>query len=302
MAEITIASGEPRVPRDREWRKVWFRFRQSTLSVLGLGLILAFVLAAALAPLVAPYPRHAGVFVDFDHALQPPSGRNWLGTDDAGRDIFSRIIFGARISLTLGVVVLLIAVGLGVPLGLIAGYWGGRAGDWIMRITDVFLAVPPIALALAVTAALRPTLTNAMIAIAFAWWPWYTRLVYGQVLSLKEQAFVEASRGLGASRWRIAFREILPNAWSPIIVKITLDMGFVILTGAGLSFLGLGAQPPTPEWGTMIAEGRTYLPGVWWAATFPGLAIFVAVLGFNLLGDGLRDVFDVEIEQWRAGS
>ena len=302
MSEIAIVAGEQRTTRTGEWRKIWFRFRQSTLSVVGLAIVVALVLAAALAPALAPYPQHAGVFVDFDHALRPPAGRNWLGTDDAGRDIFSRILFGARISLTLGVVVLVIAVGLGVPLGLIAGYWGGRPGDWIMRITDVFLAIPPIALALVVTAALRPTLTNAMIAIAFAWWPWYTRLVYGQVLSLKEQAFVEASRGLGASRWRIAFREILPNAWSPIIVKLTLDMGFVILTGSGLSFLGLGAQPPTPEWGTMIAEGRTYLPGVWWAATFPGLAIFVAVLGFNLLGDGLRDVFDVEIEQWRAGS
>lgn len=300
--EITLAAGELRATRAREWRKMWFRFRQSTLSLVGLAIVAAIVLAAIFAPAVAPFPQHAGVFVDFDRGLQPPSPRNWLGTDDAGRDILSRILFGARISLTLGGVVLIIAVGLGVPLGLIAAYWGGRLGDVIMRITDVFLAVPPIALALAVTAALRPTLTNAMIAIAFAWWPWYTRLVYGQVLSLKEQQFVEASRGLGASRWRIAFREILPNAWSPIIVKVTLDMGFVILTGAGLSFLGLGAQPPTPEWGTMIAEGRTYLPGVWWAATFPGLAIFVAVLGFNLLGDGLRDVFDVEIEQWRAGN
>lgn len=301
MAEIVAATGELQATRRREWRKLWFRFRQSTLSLVGLFIAAAIVLAAIFAPALAPFPRHAGVFVDFDRALQPPSARYWLGTDDAGRDILSRIIFGARISLTLALVVLAIAVGVGVPLGLIAGYWSGRLSDLIMRITDVFLAVPPVALALAVTAALKPTLTNAMIAIAFAWWPWYTRLIYGQVLSLKEQQFVEASRGLGASPWRIAFREILPNAWSPIIVKVTLDIGFVILTGSGLSFLGLGAQPPTPEWGTMISEGRTYLPGVWWAATFPGLAIFAAVLGFNLLGDGLRDVFDVEIEQWRAG-
>ena len=302
MAEIVATAGEVRVTRTREWRKMWFRFRQSNLSLLGFGIIAAVILAAVFAPQLAPFPHHAGIFVDFDHALKAPSAHNWLGTDDAGRDILSRMLFGARISLILGLMVLIIAVAVGVPLGVVAGYWGGRAGDLIMRVTDVFLAVPPIALALAVTAALRPTLTNAMVAIAFAWWPWYTRLVYGQVLSLKEQQFVEASRGLGASRWRIAFREILPNAWSPIIVKVTLDMGFVILTSSGLSFLGLGAQPPTPEWGTMIAEGRDYLPGAWWAATFPGLAIFLTVLGFNLLGDGLRDVFDVEIEQWRAGN
>ena len=302
MSEVLAAPAGLSIVRTHEWRKLWARFRQSALSLVGAGIVGAIIAAAVLAPVLAPYPRHAGVFVDFDRALKPPSAHNWLGTDDAGRDILSRLLFGARISIALGLAVLTIAVAVGVPLGLVAGYWGGRLGDLIMRVTDVFLAVPPIALALAVTAALRPTLTNAMIAIAFAWWPWYTRLVYGQVLSLKEQQFVEASRGLGASPWRIAFREILPNAWSPIIVKVTLDMGFVILTAAGLSFLGLGAQPPTPEWGTMIAEGRDYLPGVWWAATFPGLAIFVAVLGFNLLGDGLRDVFDVEIEHWRAGS
>jgi peptide/nickel transport system permease protein len=302
MSEVLAAPADLSIARPDDWRKLWARFRQSALSLVGAGIVGAIIAAAVLAPVLAPYPRHAGVFVDFDRALKPPSARNWLGTDDAGRDILSRLLFGARISIALGLAVLTIAVGVGVPLGLVAGYWGGWLGDLIMRVTDVFLAVPPIALALAVTAALRPTLTNAMIAIAFAWWPWYTRLVYGQVLSLKEQQFVEASRGLGASPWRIAFREILPNAWSPIIVKVTLDMGFVILTAAGLSFLGLGAQPPTPEWGTMIAEGRDYLPGVWWVATFPGLAIFVAVLGFNLLGDGLRDVFDVEIEHWRAGS
>ncbi len=302
MSEVLAAPTDLSISRTHEWRKMWARFRQSTLSLVGAGIVGAIIVAAVLAPVLAPYPRHAGVFVDFDRALKAPSAHNWLGTDDAGRDILSRLLFGARLSIALGLAVLTIAVAVGVPLGLIAGYWGGRLGDVIMRVTDVFLAVPPIALALAVTAALRPTLTNAMIAIAFAWWPWYTRLVYGQVLSLKEQQFVEASRGLGASPWRIAFREILPNAWSPIIVKVTLDMGFVILTASGLSFLGLGAQPPTPEWGTMIAEGRDYLPGVWWMATFPGLAIFVAVLGFNLLGDGLRDVYDVEIEQWRAGS
>src|SRR2546430_15914530 len=209
MAEIVATAGEVRVTRTREWRKMWFRFRQSNLSLLGFGIIAAAILAAVFAPQLAPYPQHAGVFVDFDHALKPPSAHNWLGTDDAGRDIFSRMLFGARISLILGLMVLIIAVAVGVPLGVVAGYWGGRAGDLIMRVTDVFLAVPPIALALAVTAALRPTLTHAMIAIAFAWWPWYTRRVYGQGLSLKEQRVGEGGRGLGASRCSLAFCESL---------------------------------------------------------------------------------------------
>lgn len=301
-ATAHTAAGDIRAIRAEEWRKVWFRFRQSTLSVMGLGIVGLIIIAAVLAPLIAPHPQHAGSVVNFEASLKPPSRTYIMGTDDAGRDIFSRTLFGARISMVLGIVVLAIAVLVGVPLGLVAGYWGGRLGNAIMRVTDVFLAVPPIALALAVTVALRPNLTNAMLAIAFAWWPWYTRLVYGQVLSIREEQFVEASRSMGAGPLRIAFHEILPNVWSPILVKLTLDMGFVILTATGLSFLGLGAQPPTPEWGTMIAEGRGYLPGYWWASTFPGLAIFLAVMGFNLLGDGLRDVFDVQIEQWRAGS
>lgn len=302
MAEAVAAVRDHGAVRADEWRKIWFRFRQSTLSVIGLAIVVLMVVAAVLAPFIASHPRHAGSFVNFEASLKPPSRTYIMGTDDAGRDVFSRILFGTRISMSLGTAVLILSVLIGVPLGLVAGYWGGRVGNVIMRVTDVFLAVPPIALALAVTVALRPNLTNAMLAISFAWWPWYTRLVYGQVISLREEQFVEASRGLGAGPMRIAFREILPNVWSPILIKATLDMGFVILTASGLSFLGLGAQPPTPEWGTMIAEGRNYLPGYWWAATFPGLAIFMAVLGFNLLGDGLRDVFDVHIEQWRAGS
>ncbi len=302
MAGVATATGELRATRREEWRRAWHRFRASTLSLVGLGIILLMVGAAALAPLIAPYPHHAGAFVDFTHTFRPPSRAYLFGTDDIGRDILSRVIFGARISLSIGSIVLAIALLIGVPLGLIAGYWTGWWSSLIMRVTDVFLAIPSIVLALAVTAVLKPNLTNAMIAIAFTWWPWYTRLVYGEVLSVKQEAFVEASRSVGASPWRVTFREILPNIWSPVIVKLTLDMGFVILVETGLSFLGLGAQPPTPAWGTMIAEGRIYMPGIWWLATFPGLAIFVTVLGFNLLGDGLRDVFDVQIEQWRGGA
>lgn len=302
MAAVAVASEQFRATRREEWRRAWHRFRASTLSLVGLAIIVGMTVLAILAPFVAPHPDHAGAYVDFKATFRPPSQAFLFGTDDAGRDVLSRVIYGARISLSMGMIVLAIALAIGVPLGLIAGYWTGWVSSFIMRVTDVFLAIPPIVLALAVSAALRPNLTNAMIAIAFAWWPWYTRLVYGEVLSIKQETYVEASRSVGATGWRVAFREILPNTWSPVIVKLTLDMGFVILTETGLSFLGLGAQPPTPAWGTMIAEGRIYMPGSWWLSTFPGLAIFVAVVGFNLLGDGLRDVLDVQIEQWRGGA
>jgi len=280
------------------WKRSWYRFRSNRLSVVGLSLVIVITLTAIFAPALAPHPEDAGRVVKFAQAHRPPSAQFWFGTDEIGRDIFSRVLYGSRISLSLGFMVLGIAVGIGVPLGLVAGYWGGSVNAVIMRITDMFLAVPPLVLALAVSAALRPSFTTSMVAISFAWWPWYTRLVQGEVLSIREEQYVKAAETVGASRWRIAFREILPNCISPVIVKLTLDMGFVILLGAALSFLGLGAQPPTPAWGTMIAEGRVYLPGNWWAATFPGLAIFITVMGFNLLGDGLRDVLDVEVQRW----
>jgi len=283
-----------------DWKRAWFRMRKSTVSIIGLGIVLFVILVAIFGPYIAPYPQDAGAVVRFQNAHFPPGRPHLFGTDEIGRDVLSRVIYGSRISLVLGCVVLTIAIGIGVPLGLIAGYWGGWVNALIMRITDIFLAVPPIVLALAISSALTPNLTNAMIAISLACWPWYTRLLQGEVLSVREEQFVEASRSLGASKTRIIFKDILPNVLSPLIVKATLDMGFMILLGAGLSFLGLGAQPPTPAWGTMIAEGRVYLPESWWIATFPGLAIFVTVLGFNLLGDGLRDVFDVDLDKWRG--
>ncbi len=302
MGSLAIAADLIRATRREEWRRAWRRFRLSTLSLVGLGVVLSMVGVALFAPLVAPQPQHAGAYVDFAHTFTPPNREFLFGTDDVGRDVLTRVIYGARLSLSMAVIVLSIAVAIGVPLGLIAGYWSGWVSSLIMRVTDVFLAIPPIVLALAMSAALKPSLTSAMIAIAFAWWPWYTRLVYGEVLSVKQETFVQASHSIGASPWRIAFREILPNVSSPIVVKLTLDMGFVILVETGLSFLGLGAQPPTPAWGTMIAEGRVFMPANWWLATFPGLAIFVAVLGFNLLGDGLRDVLDVQIEHYQGGT
>lgn len=285
-----------------DWKRAWYRVRRNRLALVGLAVVLAVTAVAVLAPVLAPHPEDAGKVVRFDQAHQPPSRTHPFGTDEIGRDILSRAMFGSRLSIVLGLAVLAIALAIGVPLGLIAGYWGGTVNVVIMRLTDITLAIPPLVLALAVSALFKPSLTNSMIAISFVWWPWYTRLVQGEVLHLKEEQFLEAARGMGAGRWRIMFREILPNCLSPIIVKATLDMGFVILLGAGLSFLGLGAQPPTPAWGTMVAEGRVYLPDNWWAATFPGLAIFVTVMGFNLLGDGLRDLLDVEFDGAGGGA
>lgn len=282
--------------RREELRRGWSRLKRSALSIAGLIVVVLVVLAAVFAPVLAPYPQDAGAGVHFDRVHQPPSLAHLFGTDDVGRDIFSRSLFGARLSLGLGVIVLVISMAIGIPLGLISGYWGGGTATVIMRTADIFLSIPSLVLALAVAAAFKPTLTTTMIAIAFSWWPWFTRLVYGEALRVKESQFVQASRGLGATPWRTAYSEILPNLISPIIVKATLDMGFVIMMDASLSFLGLGAQPPTPAWGTMIAEGRQYLPDIWWQATMPGLMILVTVVGFNLLGDGFRDVLDVHLD------
>lgn len=276
--------------------RAWRRLSSNTLTVVGLLMLLTVFLAAVFAPELAPYPEDASGAIHFDQASQPPSWEHPMGTDTNGRDIFSRVLFGARISLMMAAVVLTIGVGIGVPLGLVAGYFGGRVNALIMRTTDVFLAIPPIVLALAITAAVEPSLRNAMIAVAFAWWPWYVRLTQGEVLSVKEETYVEASESIGTKWPRVIRKEILPNIIAPLSVKITLDAGFVILVGAGLAFLGLGAQPPTADWGAMVADGRDNVTNFWWIATMPGLAISFTVLGFNMVGDGLRDLFDVEVD------
>lgn len=273
------------------WRVAAETLRRSPLSIAGLVIVLAVVLVALFAPWIAPYPEDAGATVNFAQRLKPPSWEHWFGTDIVGRDVLSRVIVGSRISLVIAFCVIALAVLIGVPLGIIAAYWGGWLGGVIMRVNEVFLAIPSLVFVLAVSALLGPSLPVVIAAISLAWWTWYARLAYGEVLSLKQEQFVEAAQVSGASGLRVAFGEILPNLSSVLIVKITLDIGYVILLGAALGFLGLGVQPPDPEWGIMVAEGRDQLPDIWWLTTFPGLAIFVTVIGFNLLGDGLNDIF-----------
>lgn len=262
------------------------------LSLVGLILVGLVVLTALLANLIAPYPHHAGAVVDFLNANKPPSADYWLGTDVVGRDLLSRIMFAYRIALTLSVVVLAIAVPIGVTVGLVAGYLGGWTDYILMRITDVFLSIPPLVLALAIMGLLEPTLINGMIAVTAMWWPWYARLVYNITRGEKVEGYVLAAEVIGAGRLHIIFREILPNCLPAIITKMTLDFGFVILIASSLSFLGLGVQAPTPDLGSMVSEGTRYLPDSWWLTIFPGIAILILVFGFNLIGDVLRDVLE----------
>ena len=273
----------------------WYKFSRNPLSVIGLAVLVLIVLAAILAPYITPYPEHAKPYTNFQEGGKRPSLEYFFGTDRVGRDIFSRVIFGYRFSLLIGIVVLALGVAPGIILGLIAGY---HQGTWvesvIMRITDVFLAVPPLVLALAITAMLTPNLMNQMMAIALVWWPWYARLVFALASSLRSEYFVREAELTGASKFHIMFKEIFPNCLAPVLTKMTLDMGIVILLGATLSFIGLGVQPPKPGLGTMVAEGAKRLPGEWWGTIFPALAIVVVILAFNLVGDGLRDVFAVE--------
>ncbi|MEM6610295.1 MAG: ABC transporter permease [Pseudomonadota bacterium] len=264
------------------------------LTLFGLVLIVFVLAAAVFAPLLAPFPEHRGAVVDFVNFNKPPDRDYLMGTDLVGRDMFSRILYAYRISLLLAVLVLMIAVPIGVTLGLVAGYIGGRWEYGIMRLTDVFLSIPPLVLAISIMGVLEPTLLNGMLAVTAMWWPWYTRLVYNITRGEKVEGYVLAAEVIGASRTHIMFREILPNCIPAIVTKMTLDAGFVILIVSSLSFLGLGVQPPTPDLGSMVAEGARYLPDSWWLAVFPGLAILIAVFGFNLLGDGLRDILGAD--------
>ncbi len=290
MASILVPNAA--ALRRERIRRGLYRFRRNPLSVIGLVLLVLLVLIAVLAPVIVPFPGDAAGTVRPMERLQPPNGTFYFGTDQVGRDIFSRTLMGTGLALMVGVVILLLATTIGVTVGAIAGYFGGWVDDVLMRLTDIFLTVPALMLAIAMTAALGKGILNVMIGIALVWWPGFARLTRSLILQLREDAFVEAARGLGASPMRVLFRHVLPNAASPILVKMSTDFGFAVLTAAALGFVGLGAQPPTPEWGAMINDGQDYFPEQWWIATFPGMAIFLMVFSWNLLGDGLRDLLD----------
>ncbi|MCL5930713.1 MAG: ABC transporter permease [Candidatus Thermoplasmatota archaeon] len=276
--------------------KYWYRFKNNKLSIVGLGILIVLLLVAVFAPYISPYPSNAGLFVDFSHALRAPSLAHPFGTDEDGRDVLTRVMFAFRYSFTLVGVVLGITVVPGVMLGLVSGYYVKR---WfsiaIMRVADIFVAVPPLLLALSVASVMRPTELNVLMAISLVWWPWYTRLVYSQTSSLRNEDYVRSAQLMGASSVRIMISEILPNELGSILTKVSLDAGWVILIGAALSYVGLGAPPPTPDLGTMIAEGSSYLPTYWWIAVFPAIAVVMVILAFNLLGDGIRDMFSSSI-------
>ena len=273
----------------------WYKFSRNPLSVLGFGLVLFIFILLIFAPVLSPYPEAAGKYVDFANASQPPSSEHIFGTDRFGRDVLTRTIYGYRYSLAMSAVVLLITMPIGTFFGLLSGYYRGKWGSTIiMRVTDIFVAVPPLILALAVCSVLKASIFNAMLAISVAWWPWYARLVYGISSSLKSEYFIKASEVTGASSFHILFKEILPNCKGPILTKMSLDVGWTILIGATLSFVGLGAQPPTPDLGSMVADASGYLPDLWWEAFFPAVAIMIVVLAFNLLGDGIGDMFGEE--------
>jgi len=262
------------------------------LTMAGVAIILIFVFVAIFAPYLAPYPDEGAGVPNPPNKFLPPSVAHLFGTDYLGRDVLSRVILGSQVSLSVAVAVIVLAVIIGTPLGAIAGYLGGKVDEVIMRITDVFLSFPSLLLAIILLATLGPGLTNAMISLSLTWWPWYTRIMRAQAVSLRERTYVEAAKIVGVSNLWILLRHILPNAITPILIQATMDMSSAILAEAGLSFIGLGAQAPTPEWGLMISTGRIYILNYWWFPTFPGLAIFAIATAFNLFGDGLREILD----------
>jgi len=276
-------------------KRVWHRYSANKMSVVGLFIVLSVIILAILAPYISPYPKHVGAFVDFGNAAQPPSAQHWLGTDTVGRDILSRLLFCLRSTLMMSLIVLSISVPVGFMIGVIAGYLKGSFIDsLLMRITDIFLSIPPLVLALAIASVLEPNLKNSMLAITVMWWPWYARLAYGIASSLRQENYIVYAELTGARLPHIIFKEFLPNCISPVLTKMTLDIGYVIIMGATLSFAGLGEQPPAPALGNMISEGVKYLPEMSWLTIYPALAIIIIVLGFNLFGDGISNVFNLE--------
>ena len=294
---VGLATPRPRV--DREWVALLRRLVRRRTALFGMLVVLGVLLAAAFAPLVAPFDP---LEQDIGQRLREPGWQDAqgrvhpLGTDHLGRDILSRIVFGSRIALVVGLAAVAISGVLGMLIGLLAGYFGGRVDDFLMRLADIQLAFPFILLAIAVIGVLGPSLRNIIIVIGVSSWVVYARVVRGEVLSIREREYVQAAIALGSQHWRVLRQHVLPNTLTPWLVVATLDMARVIVIESALSFLGLGVQPPTPTWGGMLADGRVYLSTAWWLATFPGLAILITVLGINLFGDGLRDTLDPRLK------
>jgi len=278
-------------------RYSWYLLKQNPLTIVGLVIVFIIFLAALFGPFVIPYPEDVKGTVTISKRFTPPNSQYWFGTDEMGRDIFSRVVYGARTSVLIGMMVTGLAMLIGIPMGAIAGYKGGTVDAIINTITSIFMAIPALLLALSISVALGRGIFNAMLAIGIAWWPYYARLVRGVVLSLKEQTFVEAARSINARDSRIILKHILPNCLDVIIVQVTMQFGYAILMAAALGFLGVGAQPPMAEWGLMISTGRLFIPKWWWIPTFPGIAIYVSVFGFSVLGDGLRDILDPRLRK-----
>ena len=271
------------------------RLRKEPLALMGLLLILLFFGLAVFAPFLSPFAPNAQDIIGAK--LAPPSAKHWMGADILGRDMFSRMVYGARISVFVGLAVVAVAGSFGTVVGLFAGYRRGWIDEVVMRVTDIFFAFPPLILAMAIAGALGPSLTNALIAVAVVLWPVYARLVRGQVLVLREREFIQAAQTVGVRNSRLLLRHLLPNVMAPLLVQVSFDMGSAILIIAGLSFIGFGAQPPTPEWGVMISDGRNYITTQWWLTAGPAAGILLLVAAFNLLGDGLRDILDPRLRR-----
>lgn len=289
-----LPDNEPQPPiKPRSgWSHTLYVIRRDALAMFSIGWIALIIICALFAPFIAPYPEQGEGRNNAQDRLLPLSSEYRLGTDELGRDVLSRIIYGAQPAMISSLIVVTAAVLIGTPLGAVAGYYGGWIDEVIMRITDLFLAFPSLLLAMAIVSLAGPSLINAVIALVVSWWPWYTRLVRSTTRTLREQYFIEAARSIGVTSTTIIMRHILPNCISPIIVQATIDIGTVILAATSLAFLGLGTQAPAADWGLMIDQGRQYLRQAWWYSVFPGIAIFLTVLSFNLLGDTLRDIFD----------
>ena len=286
---ITTEPQSRRQARLGQFYRQWLAIRRNPAAMIGLSIVVLLLLVAAVAPLIAPFDPIAQAL---DKRLLPPSSTNWFGTDALGRDIFSRVVYGSRITLQITTLVAVIAAPIGLVMGTTSGYFGGWTDTILMRITDIFLSFPPLILALGFVAALGPGIRNAVIAIALTVWPPIARLARAETLTVRSSDYIAAIRAQGAPAWRIVVKHVMPMCLSSVIIRITLNMAGIILTAAALGFLGLGAQPPMPEWGAMLSTGRQYLLGSWFLAASPGLAILVVSLAFNLFGDGLRDVLD----------